>query len=128
MMQMDELGLLLKELRLLEFAEQYSSVAKRCEDEQLGHVDYLKALVEIEIESRYHKRIKSLLKKSKIPRAKDIKDFDVNRIPDLTQGTIKDLVKGIKPSRDDFDEGATTKETITSSVPKTGDSTAPQIN
>ena len=58
----------------------------------MGHVDYLKALVEIEIESRYHKRIKSLLKKSKIPRAKDIKDFDVNRIPDLTQGTIKDLV------------------------------------
>ena len=46
----------------------------------------------------------------------------------LTGEEIKDLVKGIKPSRDDFDEGATTKETITSSVPKTGDSTAPQVN
>ena len=46
----------------------------------------------------------------------------------LTGEEIKDLVKGIKPSRDDFDEGTTTKETITSSVPKTGDSTAPQIN
>jgi len=46
----------------------------------------------------------------------------------LTGEEIKDLVKGIKPSRDDFDEDATTKETITSSVPKTGDSTAPQIN
>ena len=94
MMQIDELGVSLKDLRLVEFAEQYSSVAKRCEDEQLSHIDYLKALVEIEIESRYHKRIKNLLKKSKIPRAKDIKDFDVTRIPDLTQGTIKDLVKG----------------------------------
>ena len=47
----------------------------------------------------------------------------------LTGEEIKDLIKGIKPSRDDFDEGATTtKETITSSVPKTGDSTAPQVN
>ena len=46
----------------------------------------------------------------------------------LTGEEIKDLIKGIKPSRDDFDEDATTKETITSSVPKTGDSTAPQVN
>ena len=40
-MQIDELGLALKELRLLEFAEQYSSVAKRCEDDKISHVNYL---------------------------------------------------------------------------------------
>jgi len=46
----------------------------------------------------------------------------------LTGEEIKDLIKGIKPSRDDFDEGEASKETITSSVPKTGDATAPQVN
>jgi DNA replication protein DnaC len=93
-MQVDELKLALQNLRLSEFANQYDSVAKKCEDEKLGHIDYLKALVEIEVESRYHKRIKSLLKKSKIPRSKDIKDFDVNKIPDLSQSKIKELARG----------------------------------
>ena len=41
---------------------------------------------------------------------------------------VKDLIKGIKPSRDDFDEGTSPEQTTTSSVPKTGDSTAPQVN
>ena len=46
----------------------------------------------------------------------------------LTGDEIKDLIKGIKPSRDDFDEGTSPEQTTTSSVPKTGDSTAPQVN
>ena len=46
----------------------------------------------------------------------------------LTGDEIKDLIKGIKPTRDDFDEGSSPKKTVTSSVPKTGDSTAPQVN
>ena len=46
----------------------------------------------------------------------------------LTGDEIKDLIKGIKPSRDDFDEGTSTNESTTSSVPKTGDSAAPQVN
>jgi len=41
---------------------------------------------------------------------------------------IKDLIKGIKPSREDFDNDTNPKSTITPSVPKTGDSTAPQAN
>ena len=46
----------------------------------------------------------------------------------LSGDEIKDLIKGIKPSRDDFDEDIISKDTTTSSVPKTGDSTAPQAN
>ena len=46
----------------------------------------------------------------------------------LSGDEIKDLIKGIKPSRDDFDEDTSTEQTTTSSVPKTGDSTAPQVN
>ena len=39
----------------------------------------------------------------------------------LTGDEIKDLIKGIKPTRDDFEEGSSPKQTVTSSVPKTGD-------
>jgi len=46
----------------------------------------------------------------------------------LTGDEIKDLIKGIKPSREDFDNDTNPKSTITPSVPKTGDSTAPQAN
>ena len=46
----------------------------------------------------------------------------------LTGDEIKDLIKGIKPTRDDFDNDLTSESKITPSVPKAGDSTAPQTN
>ena len=46
----------------------------------------------------------------------------------LTGDEIKDLIKGIKPTRDDFDDDLTSESKITPSVPKAGDSTAPQTN
>ena len=94
MIQLDELSLSLKELRLHEFANQYATIAKKCEDDGLGNVDYLNLLVDIEIEARYQKRIKRLLTQSKVPRSKDIKEFDVKRIPGINQSTINDLSKG----------------------------------
>ena len=46
----------------------------------------------------------------------------------LTGDEIKDLIKGIKPSRDDFDDSPTPTQTPKTSVPKTGGTTAPQPN
>ena len=46
----------------------------------------------------------------------------------LTGDEIKDLIKGIKPSRDDFDTDSTIPTKSSPSVPKTGNSTAPQPN
>ncbi len=46
----------------------------------------------------------------------------------LTGDEIKDLIKGIKPSRDDFDDSPTSAPTPKTSVPKTGGTTAPQPN
>ena len=94
MTQVDELGLSLKELRLYEFANQYGNIAKKCEDDDLGNIGYLKLLVDIEIEARYQKRIKRLLTQSKVPRSKDIRAFDVKRIPGINQSTVNDLSKG----------------------------------
>ena len=47
----------------------------------------------------------------------------------LTGDEIKDLLKGIKPSRDEFGDGnSPNTPTPKPSVPKTGESTAPQTN
>ncbi len=46
----------------------------------------------------------------------------------LTGEEIKDLINGIKPSRDDFDDSPTTSPTPKTSVPKTGGTAAPQHN
>jgi len=46
----------------------------------------------------------------------------------LTGDEIKDLIKGIKPSRDEFEDDSNTQPTNSTSVPKTGNSTAPQAN
>ena len=46
----------------------------------------------------------------------------------LTGDEIKDLIKGIKPSRDDFDDSPTHTPTPKTSVPKTGGTTSPQPN
>ena len=46
----------------------------------------------------------------------------------LSGDEIKDLIKGIKPSRDDFDNNVTPTQTPQTSVPKTGGTTAPQPN
>jgi len=46
----------------------------------------------------------------------------------LTGDEIKDLIKGIKPTRDDFDDDTNTQTTNMPSVPKTGDKISPQTN
>ncbi len=46
----------------------------------------------------------------------------------LSGDEIKDLIKGIKPSRDDFEESTNIKPTPKTSVPKSGGTTAPQPN
>jgi len=46
----------------------------------------------------------------------------------LTGEEIKDLIKGVKPSRDDFDDNAKPEPTIKPSVPKAGKKISPQTN
>jgi cell division protease FtsH len=46
----------------------------------------------------------------------------------LSGDEIKDLIKGVKPTRDDFDNSPTPTTTPKTSVPKTGGTAAPQTN
>ena len=55
--------------------------------------------------------------------AKGLLEFET-----LSGDEIKDLIKGIKPSRDDFDGTTSATSTTHTSVPKSGGTTAPQPN
>ncbi len=55
--------------------------------------------------------------------AKGLLEFET-----LSGDEIKDLIKGIKPSRDDFDDTTSATSTTHTSVPKSGGTTAPQAN
>ena len=46
----------------------------------------------------------------------------------LSGDEINDLIKGIKPNRDDFDNDTAPESTIKPSVPKTGNTVSPQTN
>ena len=46
----------------------------------------------------------------------------------LTGDEIKDLIKGIKPNRDDFDNDITPSPSISTSVPNSGNTIRPQTN
>ena len=46
----------------------------------------------------------------------------------LSGDEINDLIKGIKPSRDDFDNDSNPEPTIKPSAPKTSNTISPQIN
>ena len=94
MKQIDEIALGFKELKLNIFAEKYEEVWQKCTDDNKAYQHFLKMLINMELESKHHARIKRLLKKSKIPRMKDINDFSVKRIPGLEQGKIEQLAKG----------------------------------
>ena len=55
--------------------------------------------------------------------AKSLKEYET-----LTLDEMKDLIKGIPPSRDDFDDEAGKLPSVTPSVPKTSSKTSPQTS
>jgi DNA replication protein DnaC len=90
----EELSRKLQQLCLGAFAARHTEMAERCEQDNKSFIEYLEALTDIEIETRYHKRIGRFLKQAKLPRTKTIDTFDHKRIPGLSLTKLKALVSG----------------------------------
>lgn len=84
----------LQELRLPTFIRNYVQAAQTCEKGKQSCVDYLGILAQQELEERCQKRIKSLIKKAKLPRNKLLNDFDFTRIEGLSKTLIEQLAGG----------------------------------
>ena len=89
-----KLNCYLRELCLSDIKERYREVGKRARKESLSYEDYLLELVEMQCTVRRDKRIKRLLKESKLPLEKNIDTFDLQRMPKKIVHQVNTLLKG----------------------------------
>jgi DNA replication protein DnaC len=90
----ESLGLLLRALKLPSFVEHHEDVAGVAEREGWSFVDYLRHLVELELEDRRRRRIERLQKASKLPIDKTLGALDRNRLPVKVRRLLGKLIEG----------------------------------
>ena len=84
----------LRELRLPVVRQQYESLAQKAEQESLGYEEYLLEVLELERESRRHKRMEKLLRDSRLPLSKSFDCFEMGRLPRKVAYQVKALREG----------------------------------
>lgn len=84
----------LQTLKLSAFQANCADLSDQFEKDGKSPLAFLEELVDLELEHRFHRRIDRLIKQAKLPREKSLKEFDVQRIPGLTKGTVEKLSKG----------------------------------
>jgi DNA replication protein DnaC len=84
----------LRELRLPVVRQQYESLAQKAAQESLGYEEYLLEVLEVERESRRHKRTEKLLRDSRLPLSKSFDCFEMSRLPRKVAYQVKALREG----------------------------------
>lgn len=93
-LQIMQLELNLKELKLHTALRSYKKVIEEIVAENLSYEDFLSRLLELEVESRHSKRIVSLLAAAKFPFPKTLDTFDCKRLPNLKKELVSELATG----------------------------------
>ena len=89
----DLLPSLLKQLCLPEIKSNWESLSKKAEDNHWTYSEYLKKLCEMEIASRYQKRIQRYIKESKLPAGKTLSTFDFASAKSINAAQIKAIAE-----------------------------------
>lgn len=84
----------LKDLRLTYIKSSFIELAERASKESLCYKEFLLELLQLEHESRNHKKIEKHLKESKLPLEKNISSFDTKRLPKNALYQFKILLEG----------------------------------
>ncbi|MCX5713205.1 MAG: ATP-binding protein, partial [Candidatus Omnitrophica bacterium] len=79
--QQEQLNHCLTELCLPVVLKQYPDLAKTAQSESLSYEEYLLSVLEIECETRRMRRIDRRLKESRLPLEKNLKTFEMSRLP-----------------------------------------------
>ncbi len=90
----DSLNLLLRSLRLPSVLREYEAVAKQAETQAWDYQQYLKALLELEVNERQQRKIQRLLKGSELPEGKSLATLDEKLLPVKVRRQIPLLVQG----------------------------------
>jgi DNA replication protein DnaC len=94
MMSQESLTLLLRSVNLPSCAMHYQEVAGRAETEGWNLTQYLRHLLELEIEGRRLRKIERLLKASRLPSGKTLATLDVSRFSAKVRRQLPTLCEG----------------------------------
>lgn len=92
--QQEQLNHCLRELRLPIILKQYPNLAEKAQSESLSYEEYLLSVLETECETRRMRRIDRRLKESRLPLEKNLKTFEMSRLPKKVNQQIKTLLGG----------------------------------
>ena len=85
---------LCKQLRMPTVAAQFQRLAEEALDKRQSHLDYLEAVLSVEMEEREQNAIQRRLKEAHLPRIKTLEEFDFNITPQIAAAKLRDLAQG----------------------------------
>jgi len=89
-----ELEALLHAFHLPSFGRNYQQFARQAEKERIDHVGYLYQLAKLESEDRYNRKTERLIRQAKLPRGKNLEQFDLSKFSGLSESQIRELADG----------------------------------
>ena len=92
MASVETLPVLLKELKLTGFIQQWQTLAQKAQEEQWLPEQYLALLCEEEVSQRYHRRLQRYTREAQLPPGKPLSQFDFKAVEGITQAHITALV------------------------------------
>ena len=92
--ELEQLNNCLTELCLTVVRKQYSDLAEKAQSESLSYEEYLFSVLETECETRRMRRIDRRLKESHLPLEKNLRTFEMSRLPRKANQQIKTLIEG----------------------------------
>jgi DNA replication protein DnaC len=88
------LDVLLRQLKLPSFTAAYDELARKAEDEGWACKQYLRHLVELEVEERRKRRIERLLRASGLPSEKTLGSLETEKLPAKLRRQLPSLCDG----------------------------------
>jgi len=83
-----------KQLRVPTIAAEFRRLAETAVSQQQSHLDYLEALLSVEMEEREQNAILKRLKESHLPKIKTLDEFNFSSAPHISASKLKELVEG----------------------------------
>jgi DNA replication protein DnaC len=83
-----------KLLHLPAVGSQCAGLAELAVKEKQSHLDYLEALLAMELEEREHRLVSRRLREARLPRMKTLDEFDFSQSPKVSAAEIRQLAEG----------------------------------
>ena len=94
MNQQSSLDILLRSLHLPSILREHETMARSAEDGEWSFEQYLRTLVELEVNERHERKIVRLLKRSQLPEGKTLHSMDQKQLPVKVRRQIPTLIEG----------------------------------